>query len=229
VTRPLVLLDWDGTVVDSRDNLLACWYEASTAVIGRRFPETDEELAGVFRRRGAEIFAEITRDAQQATELSLAFDVAYVGKGARVFDGMPEALAELKTSGFLLGVISSKARSRLMDDVASAQLERCFDLLQSGDDVQHAKPHPEGILAAMARLAVDPSATVMVGDTDADIRAGRAAAARVMLAAWGYGDVARLADAADLVCAKPSDLARSVIKLLELTRDGGTAPHTRAP
>jgi phosphoglycolate phosphatase-like HAD superfamily hydrolase len=69
----------------------------------------------------------------------------------------------------------------------------------------------------------------MVGDTDADIRAGRAAAARVMLAAWGYGDVARLADAADLVCAKPSDLARSVNKLLELTRDGGTAPHTRAP
>src|SRR5260370_3037437 len=88
---------------------------------------------------------------------------------------MPEALAELRASGFLLGVISSKARSRLMDDVASAQLERCFDLLQTGDDVQHAKPHPEGILAAMARLAVDPSATGMVGDTDADICAGRAA------------------------------------------------------
>ncbi len=34
------LFDWDGTLVDSREALLAAWHESTEAVLGRRYPAT---------------------------------------------------------------------------------------------------------------------------------------------------------------------------------------------
>jgi phosphoglycolate phosphatase/pyrophosphatase PpaX len=54
-------------------------------------------------------------------------------------------------------------------------LSSYFDVVITGDDVTHPKPHPEGILLAMEQLRAKASDTIYVGDSDADILAGRAA------------------------------------------------------
>jgi beta-phosphoglucomutase-like phosphatase (HAD superfamily) len=55
-----------------------------------------------------------------------------------------------------------------------------FDLVVAGDDVQHAKPHPEPYLTAAARLGVDASACVALEDSEPGVASAVAAGARVI-------------------------------------------------
>lgn len=212
MTGVLVLLDWDGTVADSRENLLDCWYEATAAVLGRRFPETEEDLAWIFRTRYAEIFAEITQDASQAAELSRAFDDAYRRQQIRPFPGMREALETLASAGAKLGVVTSKTRQRLLHDLSSAEFGSIFTVMVTGDDVRRAKPDPEGVLAAARHVGTEPACSVMVGDTEADLFAARGAGMPAVVVAWGYGGLSALA-AADCFCESPADLPRVIGRL----------------
>ena len=55
-----------------------------------------------------------------------------------------------------------------------------FDSIITGDDVATAKPHPEGVEAALAELGVAAHAAWMVGDGPVDVRAGRAGGTRTV-------------------------------------------------
>jgi phosphoglycolate phosphatase len=61
-----------------------------------------------------------------------------------------------------------------------------------GDSVPHKKPAPDPILRAAATLGLAPEACAVVGDTEADVQAGKAAGARSIGVTWGYGTRARL-------------------------------------
>lgn len=53
------------------------------------------------------------------------------------------------------------------------------------EDVTHPKPHPEPVLAALARLGVGAEEALFVGDSPHDVAAGRAAGTRTAAALWG--------------------------------------------
>ena len=56
-----------------------------------------------------------------------------------------------------------------------------------GDQVDHAKPHPEPVLKAMDALdlADDPGSVLFVGDSPHDVRAGRLAGTKTAAVGWG--------------------------------------------
>lgn len=210
MTAGLVLLDWDGTVVDTRAVLLACWASATTAVLGRAYPADDAERARVLQTRGAEMFAELARDAEQAQELSTAFDASYGSHRAAPFDGVPAALVALRDAGCQLAVVTSKTRVRFEQDAAASGLDALLDVTVTGDDVRQAKPDPEGVLAAVAASGLPLETAVLIGDTAPDLLAGRAAGVPVLLAAWGYGDTTALESFTDHVVRRPQDLPADV-------------------
>ena len=57
------------------------------------------------------------------------------------------------------------------------------------------KPAPDPILRAASALGVQASECAVVGDTENDVRAGKAAGARTIGVTWGYGTRARLESA----------------------------------
>ena len=61
-----------------------------------------------------------------------------------------------------------------------------------GDSVPRKKPAPDPILRAASALGVQASECAVVGDTENDVRAGKAAGARTIGVTWGYGTRARL-------------------------------------
>ncbi len=201
--KTLVLFDWDGTLVDSREVLLSCWREATLEVIGRRYPETPQELDLVSRVRGVDLFASLTDDPDAADALGVAFQRAYADRQVSLFDGALGMLEELRQAGHELGVVTSKSRERFLQDSLATQLEATFYVTVCGEDVVHAKPDPEGVLRAVEQLGGTPTRTIHVGDTLADTGAGLAAGVSVIAAAWGYGDPAVLA--AEPVVAVASD------------------------
>ena len=167
----------------------------------------------MFNTRGAEIFAAICADAEQAGRLSMTFDEVYTTQNVVAFHGVVSALDRLTELGFRVGLVSSKASSRMTRDLACAGLADRFAVVVSGDDVERAKPYPEGVLRAIATLHVDPRDVVMVGDTSADLDAGAAAGVRTVHAGWGYGTPS-LAETADAAAASPDRLVATVLDLL---------------
>lgn len=228
VQQRAVLFDLDGTLVDSRAALLASWYGATERVIGRVFPETDQDHAWVFHTRGAEIFAAITRNSAEADLLSATFDIIYATQQVAAFAGVHPALARLSGLGISVGLVSSKACSRMSRDLAASRLADRFAVVVSGDDVTHPKPHPEGIERALSALGVAPIDAVMVGDTAADLDAGAAAGVRTVYAGWGYGaeELGHLAGAA---AASPDDLVDVVLDLLAATPERRPRRKGRPP
>jgi len=92
------------------------------------------------------------------------------------------ALTELKSDGYLLGVVTNDGdptTSINLDDLGLAQL---MDHVVTADSGHGRKPEPGGILALCEKVGVAPDEAVMVGDTYADHDAAIAAACRHIIA-----------------------------------------------
>ena len=59
-----------------------------------------------------------------------------------------------------------------------------FDVIVTGDDVDIPKPHPEGINKALAQLNIESSEAIFLGDSDADILAGKQANVHTIGVQW---------------------------------------------
>jgi pyrophosphatase PpaX len=81
----------------------------------------------------------------------------------------------LKDKGMKLGIVTGKARRSLDISLNALQMDNLFDVIITGDDVTKPKPHPEGIIKALSLLGVKNTEAMFIGDSDADIQAGKQA------------------------------------------------------
>jgi len=103
------------------------------------------------------------------------------GQAIKPFPGVRELLSKLREHGLLLAVYSGASTEAARIRLGHAGLLNFFNEVLGGDQVANYKPHPEGVIKLIERFKVEPRATLFVGDTLADIGAGRGAgAARVL-------------------------------------------------
>src|SRR5438128_2264282 len=93
-----------------------------------------------------------------------------------------------------------------------------FALVLGGDSVPRKKPAPDPILRAASGLGVEAPECTVVGDTENDVRAGKAAGARAIGVTWGYGTRARLeAASVDYLIETPEALPPVLVALTPST------------
>lgn len=198
-----VIFDVDGTLVDSQADIMSSM-SAAFDLVGRELPNRQEILSRVGLSL-PEFFADLlphvpqTETAQMANLYKEAYAAARLAKGSvqssPLFDGARAALDQLKKRDeVLLGVATGKSRRGLMSLIEGHQLDGYFLTQQVADD-HPSKPNPAMLDAACAELGVDPSEAVMIGDTEFDMRMGRAAGTRCIGVSWGYHTVTRLSEA----------------------------------
>lgn len=125
----------------------------------------------------------------------------------RPYPGMAETLATLAGRQIAMGVVTSKVRATAVRTLTALALQRHFGVLICEEDSPVPKPDPAPLLLAAARLGATPAATLMVGDSDADVRAGAAAGMRTVGALWGTVDPDALrAGAPTWILSQPTDL-----------------------
>lgn len=90
----------------------------------------------------------------------------------------------MKAQGIKVGVITGKSRRAYQISAGALDLERFFDISITGDDVAKPKPDPEGIHSALRTLGIEPSQAIFVGDSNADILAGKAAGMQTYAVRW---------------------------------------------
>ena len=118
---------------------------------------------------------------------------AYGHKFTKPYDGVPEALAELKARGAKLGVLSNKFDLAVRDVIAK-NYPGVFDVARGECDEIPRKPDPTGLKWMMSSLGVDPARTAYVGDSGGDMAVAIAAGAFPVGVSWGYRDVKELVD-----------------------------------
>jgi pyrophosphatase PpaX len=181
MTPPLraVLFDFDGTLSPS----LPLWLEAYHIAL-RSFSLTLTD-AEVLRRCFFRDWAEVAADLGVCTALELQ---AEVDRGlqqsfaaAALFPLARHTIERCREQGLRTALVTSAPR-RLIDTV-SAKLDvgHLFDFVICGDDVANCKPHPEPVLRTLQALECEPRAAIMIGDSAADMLAGKAAGTRTAL------------------------------------------------
>jgi phosphoglycolate phosphatase len=213
----LVILDCDGTLVDSQNGIcLAMEYaftklgleaparEATLAIVGLSLPEAfaalapahDERTRAALAERYRQAFLELRRDPTLQEPLYEGIAAAIEGFGKR--------------EDIVLGMATGKSRRGVDRLIRREGWESRFVTVQTADD-HPSKPHPAMILAAMAEAVVGPERTVMVGDTTFDMEMARAAGVGALGVGWGYHPAVHLrAAGAHGVIAAGESLAEDV-------------------
>src|SRR5208282_3391008 len=111
--------------------------------------------------------------------------------------GAREMLDELDARGFLLAIATGKTRVGLTRALQQQGLAHRFVATRCADE-GFPKPHPDMLLALMARCGVAPEETLMVGDTTHDLELARNAGASALAVTYGAHPLAGLASLAPL-------------------------------
>jgi phosphoglycolate phosphatase len=188
-----ILCDLDGTLVDSAGDLAAA-LNRLLAAEGRR-SLAQAEIRGLIgdgtRVLVARGFA-ATGAALEPAQLDALLDrfIADYSSHAidttRPYPGVVETLARLRDAGSVLGICTNKpeAPTRMMLDALG--LSHFFAGISAGDSCATRKPDPDHVRDALARIGADPARTAMVGDSEHDVHAARAAGLATIAVTYGY-------------------------------------------
>ncbi|HYC35180.1 MAG TPA: phosphoglycolate phosphatase [Usitatibacter sp.] len=106
--------------------------------------------------------------------------------GTQLFPGMDELLAALESGGVAWGVVTNKAERFANPLIEGLGLSERAAIVVGGDTCPRPKPFPDPLLFAAAKLGVEPSRTLYIGDDERDVQAARAAGMPVIVAGYGY-------------------------------------------
>jgi pyrophosphatase PpaX len=205
VRFPVVLFDFDGTVVDSGGIILASMRHATRTVLAREY--SDDDLMANVGGPGleAQMVAIAPEHADELVRVYREHNEA-IHDELEACVGMEDVLATLQAQGRRLGIVTAKRRKTVDLAFGYLPLAGFFDAIVTGDDTVRHKPDPDPLLLALERLAAPAADAAYVGDSPYDIRAAKAAGVHAIGVTWGkIHDRDALADA-DVVVDTPEEL-----------------------
>lgn len=199
----MILIDVDGTLVDSVPDLTFCVDEmmkqldmptrgepmvrqwvgngverlVRRALIGQLDGEPDEALY----ERAYPIFIELYSD--------------NTSKRSKLYPGVREGLDYLRGSGYRLGCVTNKAAQFTEPLLQTLGVFDDFEIIISGDSLPKKKPDPMPLLHGAEFFGVAPERALMIGDSVSDVKAARAAGFMIVCMSYGYNHGVDIRDA----------------------------------
>lgn len=183
---PVYLFDVDGTLVDSADDICGAILSVLAKTPQRNVQQTF--LQGYIGRHLLDLFQDLfpTHSPEQIDELITEYRILYPARkhsSTRVYPGVLEALPYI---GGRKSTATTKATPTTQTVLELFGLRSYFDHVQ-GTDGFPAKPHPDVIFTALEALGAKPEECLMVGDSAADMEAGKRAGVKTCAVTYGYG------------------------------------------
>ena len=211
-----VLFDFDGTLVNTNDVIIASWQHTYMHYLGRE--ESLEKITACFSEplllTMEREFPEV--DPRESAEVYRNFQKENADELVKIFPGIKELLESLKTDGFRMGVVTSRTRESAQRYMDMFGIGDYFEEMVSCDDTDIHKPNPEPILLCLKKMGITAEEALMVGDSPFDIKCANNAGVKSVLVGWRItGDGQTLIDDAreDFTISEPSELV-GVLKRL---------------
>jgi phosphoglycolate phosphatase len=183
---PVYLFDIDGTLLDSAEDICGAIQQVLDTTDCN--PVTFDYLKSYIGRHLIDLFSEVfpAYDPARIDGLIDMYRNLYRGRGhtsTRIYPGVAEGLAAL---GGRKGTATTKGTPTTRLILEQFGLLQYFDHVQ-GTDGFPSKPAPDVIFKALEGLGARPGECLFVGDSCADMEAGRRAGVKTCAVRYGYG------------------------------------------
>ncbi|WP_019173160.1 HAD family hydrolase [Pseudaminobacter salicylatoxidans] len=195
MSRPIIVFDLDGTLIDTAPDLLD---SLNHSLAAGGVPRTDASGFRGFVGHGGRVMIERAYAAHQKALPSDEHERLYglfldhygenIPGRSRPYPGVLDALDRFADAGYLLAVCTNKTETfsrRLLD---ALDLSRRFAAICGQDTFAFRKPDPRHLLETIGAAGGDPASAVMVGDSQTDIDTAKAAGIPVVAVDFGYTD-----------------------------------------
>ena len=178
-----IIFDRDGTLFDSLPVIIRSFNYAIEPYTWR-CPK-DAEWFAVFGPPEIEVLGNFV-SADRKEEAYARFLQYYKDHDdeSPLFAGLPELLTDIRERGTRLVLFTGAGLETARWSLQRRGILHLFDLLVTGDDVARPKPDPEGLIKAIHALKLEPERTLVVGDAESDVRAGKQAGVKTVLVRW---------------------------------------------
>ncbi|MDH5181160.1 MAG: phosphoglycolate phosphatase [Gammaproteobacteria bacterium] len=219
----MILIDVDGTLVDSVPDLAWCVDEMMKQL---GMPVHGEAKVREWVGNGVE---RLTRRAligkldgepddalfEKAYPIFLDLYAENTSKRSKLYPGVAEGVAYLKEAGYKLGCVTNKAAQFTEPLLKDLGVSDYFEIIISGDTLPQKKPDPMPLLHAAKFFGVEPDHALMLGDSVSDVKAARAAGFQIVCMSYGYNHGKDIREAnPDLVIDSMVEL-RDILPVLE--------------
>jgi phosphoglycolate phosphatase len=197
----LLVFDWDGTIVDSAGHIAA---SIRAACVDLELPiPTDAAARHVIGLGMRDAMAYLLPELEQSRHREVADRYRHhflAGDEAiETFPEVDDGIPQLEALGFTLTVATGKSRVGLDRALRKVPFGGCFFATRCVDE-GFPKPHPDMLLHLMQVTGVDPSRTLMIGDTSHDLELAANAGASSIAVSYGAHSLEALQQYGPLGC-----------------------------
>jgi phosphoglycolate phosphatase len=216
----LVIFDLDGTLIDSRLDLV---HSVNAALRHIERPELPEDVIASYVGDGAPILiqralgGEVVDEAlvRKGLEFFLSYYRAHKLDHTTVYPGVAEALATIQNSASppqngaprKLAVLSNKPVGPSKAIVEALGLGQFFSQIYGGNSFPTKKPDPEGARRLLEEYGVQPQQAAMIGDSHVDVTTGRNAGMVTVGVTYGFAPHTLQDEPPDVLVDHPSELS----------------------
>jgi phosphoglycolate phosphatase len=219
VRKPkMILIDVDGTLVDSVPDLAFCVDEMMKA-LGRE-PHGEAKVRdwvgnGVERLTRRALIGQLDgepsdEDFAKGYPIFLELYKDNTSKRSCLYPGVREGLDYMKSQGYLLGCVTNKDAQFTIPLLKGLGIYDEFGIVVSGDTLPVKKPDPQPLLHAAAHFGVGAEDSLMLGDSKSDVTAARNAGFQIVCMSYGYNH------GEDIRNYNPDAVIDSMVELKEL-------------
>lgn len=178
-----IIFDVDGTMIDTEKAVYATYQRMVKEQFGKYY--SPDEIITAY---GAPTQMALQRlgfsDIPAACEKYHAYLMAAFHE-VQPFEGIERVLDALKEKGITIGLVTSRNRKEVEEDVCLQALMQHFQYIVCADDTQKHKPNPEPILKLLELAHANAAEALYIGDTPYDYRCAKDAGVHFALALWG--------------------------------------------
>jgi phosphoglycolate phosphatase len=190
----LIMIDVDGTLVDSVPDLAYCIDEMMQKLGLQKWGETKVRHwvgNGIPKLVERALSGEL-----EGRPIKEVFDIAYpifldlyehnTAERSYLYDGVREGLDYLKSQGYQLGCVTNKSEQFTHPLLKVLGIFNDFKIIISGDTLAKRKPDPMPLLYCSEHFKLKPEECLMLGDSVSDVKAARAAGFDIICMSYGY-------------------------------------------
>jgi phosphoglycolate phosphatase len=207
---PLLIFDWDGTLVDSIERIVTSLQFASNQTLGATVNETQaRDVIGLGLSEAiAKLHPELTEQQNSflLNNIADAYRQHYLYDNtvpAPLFEGVNELLDSLRDDGYTLAISTGKSRIGLEKSINEHRLADYFATTRcagTGRNESKSKPHPDMLHEILHELNFTASQTLMIGDSEHDMKMANNASMKCIGVTHGVHDAAILEKHNPLIC-----------------------------
>ena len=190
----LLIFDWDGTLMDSKAQIVNCM-QSAISELGFE-SRTDLQISNIIGLGLEEAIVSLfpSLENKEIKKTAQTYREHYLFKDktpSPLFKGVEDVLISLRDAGYDLAVATGKSRRGLEKGLTETNLHDYFPITRCADETR-SKPHPQMLEEILVDFNTEASKALMIGDSEYDLQLANNAKVDGLAVSYGVHNLIRL-------------------------------------